>query len=68
MRKLSAIMIWTNGFDFFAIIENFLMRYYRIKNFSISVRFRFFDNFLRLEKLAQINYTEFLINTKLQKQ
>jgi len=28
--------------------------------------FDFFDNFLRLEKLAQTSYTEFLISTKLQ--
>jgi len=28
--------------------------------------FDFFDNFLRLEKLAQTSYAEFLIKTKLQ--
>jgi len=38
------------------------MRYYR-SSFAI---FDFFDNFLRLEELAQTSYTEFLINTKLQ--
>jgi len=50
-------MTWTSGFDFFAIIKIFLMRYY-CSSFAI---FDFFCNFLRLEKLAQ-----FLIKTKLQ--
>jgi len=40
--KCDAIMIWTNGFKFFAIIKNFLMRYYR-SSFAISFcDFRFF--------------------------
>jgi len=38
------------------------MQYYR----SLFAIFNFFDNFLRLEKLAQTSYIEFLINTKLQ--
>jgi len=42
------------------------MRYYRSSLAIIFCDFRFFDNFLRLEKLAQTCYTEFLINTKLQ--
>jgi len=47
---------------FFAIFEIFLMRYYH----SLFAIFNFFDNFLRLEKIAQTRYTEFLNNTKLQ--
>jgi len=51
----------------FAIIKIFLMRYY-CSSFAISffAILDFFDNFLRLEKLAQTSYTQFLINTKLQ--
>jgi len=55
-------MTWTKGFDFFAIIKIFLMQYYR-SSFAI---FDYFDNFLRLEKLAQTSCTQFLINTKMQ--
>jgi len=64
--KSDAIMIWTNGFDFFAIIK-FLMRYYR-SSFAINffTIFDFFDNFLKLKKFAQTSYTYFLIKTKLQ--
>jgi len=41
------------------------MRYYR-NSFAITFFCDFFGNFLKLEKIAQTNYTEFLINTKLQ--
>jgi len=64
--KCDAIMIWTKGFDFFAIIEIFLMRYYRSLFEIIFAIFDCFYNFLRLRKLAQTSYTKFLINTKLQ--
>jgi len=52
--------------QFFAIIEIFLMRYYGSSLAIIFCDFRFFDNYLRLEKLVHTSYTEFLINTKLQ--
>jgi len=42
------------------------MRYYLSSSAIIFAIFDFFDNFLKLEKLAQTSYTEFLINTKLQ--
>jgi len=51
-------MIWTNGSTFFAIIEIFLMRYYRSSFAIIFAIFDFFDNFLKLEKLAQISYIQ----------
>jgi len=40
--KCDAIMIWTNGFDFFAIIKNFFMWYYRSSFSIIFCDFRFF--------------------------
>jgi len=64
--KFDAIMIWTNGFDFFcdnynffdAILSQFVYDYFlRFSMFSII--------FLSLEKLAQTSYTQFLIKTKL---
>jgi len=41
--KCDAIMNWTNRFDFFAIIKNFLMRYYRSAFSIIICNFRFFS-------------------------
>jgi len=37
-----------------------------LSQFACDYFFAIFDNFLRLEKLPQTSYTEFLINTKLQ--
>jgi len=64
--KCEAIVRCDNDLDqwirFFCDNNNFFIRYYR-SSFAI---FDFFDNFLRLEKLAQTSYTQFLINAKLQ--
>jgi len=51
---------------FFAIIEIFWCDIIAVHLRLFFAIFDFFDNFLRLEKLAQTRYTEFLINTKLQ--
>jgi len=59
-------MIWTNGFDFFVIIEIFWCDIIAVRLRLFFAIFDFFNNFLRLENLAQTSYTEFLINTKLQ--
>jgi len=48
---------WQSHQRYFAIIEKFLMRYYR-SSFAI---FDFFDNFLRLEKLTQKAIQSFFV-------
>jgi len=54
------IRFFCDNWNFFdAILSHFVCDYFL--QFSIL-----FDNFLRLEKLAQASYAEFLINTKLQ--
>jgi len=68
MRKLSAMRWWSGPMDsiLIAIIEIIWCYIIAVRLRLFFAIFDFFDNFLRVEKLAQSSYTEFLISTKLQ--